>query len=134
LNIALSFPEHAGIIAESINPQIVEDPLIKGVLEKIKSITGGLDKTLSIENLLSTCNEEEQRLVTMLSITSEIDEEHMDEGINDCLKAIARKKLERRIKSAGEAGDVNLLNSLLFEKKSLPANTRPLKGGNLAKN
>ncbi len=134
MNIALLFPEKAGVIAESIDSRIIEDPLIKGVLEKIKSITEGQDKTLSIENLLSTCNEEEQRLVTMLSITSEIDEDHIDESINDFLKAIAFKKLERQIKSAGEAGDVKLLNSLLFEKKRLSGNTRPLKGGNLAKN
>lgn len=128
LNIALSFPDRAALIANNIDPRIIEDPGIRGIFEKIK-------KGLSMEKLLSMCDEEEQRLITMLSINTEIDEEHVEESIEGCLKAIAMRKLERQIKSAGEAGDVKLLNSLFSEKKSLSQKSRLLlKGGNLAKN
>jgi len=132
LTIALSFPDKAALIANNIDPMIIEDPIIRGIFEKIK-------KGLSIEKLLSVCDEEEQKLVTMLSINAEIDEEHVEANvekiIEGCLKTIAMRKLERQIKSAGEAGDVKLLNSLLFEKKNLSQKLRLLlKGGNLAKN
>ncbi len=132
LTIALSFPDRAAPIANKIDPMIIEDPVIRGIFEKIK-------KGLSMEKLLSVCDEEEQRLITMLSINTEIDEEYVEANVEEitegCLKAIALRKLERQIKSAGEAGDVKLLNSLLFEKKSLSQKSKLLlKGGNLAKN
>lgn len=132
LNIALSFPDRAALIANNIDPRIIEDHGIRGIFEKIK-------KGLSMEKLLSMCDEEEQRLITMLSINTEIDEEYVEANVEEiiegCLKAIAMRKLERQIKSAGEAGDVKLLNSLFSEKKSLSQKSRLLlKGGNLAKN
>lgn len=132
LTIALLFPDRAALIVNNIDPMIIEDPGIRGIFERIR-------KGLSMEKLLSVCNEEEQRLITMLSINTEIDEEYVEANVEEiiegCLKAIAMRKLERQIKSAGEAGDVKLLNSLLFEKKSLSQKSRLLlKGGNLAKN
>jgi DNA primase len=128
LNIALSFSDRMALIAHNIDTLIIEDPVIKGIFEKIK-------KGLSTEELLSVCDGEEQRLITMLSVHTEIDEEHVDENIEGCLKAIALRRLERQIRSAGEAGDVKLLNSLLFEKKKLSQKSRLLlKGGDLAKN
>ena len=132
LTIALSFPDRAALIANNIDPMIIENPGIRGIFEKIK-------KGLSMGKLLSVCDEEEQRLITMLSINTEIDEEYVEANVEEiiegCLKAIALRKLERQIKSAGEAGDVKLLNSLLFEKKSLSQKSRLLlKEGNLAKN
>jgi DNA primase len=132
LTIALSFPDRAALIANNIDPMIIEDPGIRGIFEKIK-------KGLSMGKLLSVCDEEEQRLITMLSINTEIDEEYVEANVEEiiegCLKAIAMKRLERQIKSAGEAGDVKLLNSLLFEKKKLSQKSRPLlKGEDLAKN
>lgn len=132
LTIALSFPDRAPLIANNIDPMIIEDPVIRGTFEKIK-------KGLSMEKLLSVYDEEEQRLITMLSINSEIDKEYVEanvEGIIEgCLKAIALRRLERQIKSAGEAGDVKLLNSLLLEKKKLSQKSRLLlKGGDLARN
>lgn len=132
LTIALSFPDKASLIANNIDPMIIEDPCIRGIFEKIK-------KGLSLEKLLSVCDTEEQRLITMLSINAEIDKEHVEANvekiIEGCLRAIALRKLERQIKSAGEAGDVKLLDSLLFEKKNLSQKSKILlKGGNLAKN
>ncbi len=78
LTIALSFPDKAALIANNIDPMIIEDPIVRGIFEKIK-------KGLSMEKLLSMCDEEEQKLVTMLSINAEIDEEHVE--------AKCRKKL-----------------------------------------
>lgn len=124
LNIALSFPEKAVFIAKRLDSTIIEDPVITKIFEKIKSVTGGQNGMLSIEKLLSVCNDEEQKLVTMLSISSEIDERYINESIDGCLRAIALKKLERQIKSAGEAGDVKLLNSLFSEKKRLSGNPK----------
>lgn len=126
LNIALSFPEKAAFIAKRLDSIIIEDPVITKIFEKIKSIADGEDGMFSIEKLLSICNEEEQKLVTMLSIFSEIDEGYIDESIDGCLRAIALKKLERQIKSAGEAGDVKRLNLLFSEKKRLSGQSKTL--------
>ncbi|BCB95747.1 DNA primase [Dissulfurispira thermophila] len=128
LSIALSFPDKVMLIANNIEPQIIEDPVIRGIFEKIK-------KWPSLEKLLTVCDKEEQKLITMLSINTEIDETDVEGIIENCLKTIAMKKLERQIRLAGEAGDVKLLNSLLFEKKSLLQKSKLfLNGGNLAKN
>ncbi len=135
LKIALSIPHKASSVINSIGIDDIEDPLIKGIFEKIKTSMkngSGHNKGLSIEKLLSICSDEEQNLITGLSIDPGIDEEHVEESIEGCFKAIALKDLERRIKTAGESGDVKSLHSLLFEKKKITQGSRPLlKGGKL---
>lgn len=116
LSIALLKPDKADAIVNCIELQIIEDPVIKRVFEKIKTLIDD-GHELSIERLLSVCDEEEQKLITMLSINPEIDEEHIDESMNDCLRIIKIKGIQRQIISASEAGDLKLLRSLLFEKK-----------------
>lgn len=116
LNIALSKPDKADAIINCIEPQIIEDLAIKRVFEKIKTVIDN-GHELSVERLLSVCDEEGQKLITMLSINPEIDEEHIDENMKDCLKIIKIKGIQRQIISASEAGDLKLLRSLLFEKR-----------------
>ena len=135
LKIALSIPHKASSVVNGIDVGEVEDPVIKGIFEKIKTAMkngSGHDKGLSIERLLQICSGEEQNIITGLSIDPGIDEEHADESIAGCFRAIALKDLERRIKTAGESGDVKSLHSLLFEKKKITQDSRPLlKGGKL---
>ncbi len=116
LNIALSKPDKADAIVNCIEIQLIEDPVIKSVFEKIKTLIDD-GHELSIERLLPVCDEEGQKLITMLSINPEIDEEHIDESMKDCLKIIKIKGIQRQIIFASEAEDLKLLRSLLFEKK-----------------
>ncbi|MBI5212670.1 MAG: toprim domain-containing protein, partial [Nitrospirae bacterium] len=135
LKIALSIPHKASSVINNIGIEDIEDPLIKGIFEKIKTSMkngSGHNKGLSIEKLLPICSDEEQNLITRLSIDPGIDEEHVDESIEGCIKAIALKDIELQIRAAGESGDVKRLHSLLFEKKKISQGSRPLlKGGHL---
>ncbi|MCL4457043.1 MAG: DNA primase [Nitrospirae bacterium] len=135
LKIALSIPHKASSVVNGIDIEEVEDPVIKDIFKKIKTSMkngSGHNKGLSIERLLPICSDEEQNLITGLSMDAWIDEEHADESIAGCFKAIALKDIERQIKTAGEAGDVKRLHSLLFEKKKITQGSRPLlKGGRL---
>lgn len=133
LSAALCAPEKSHLI----NPEIIENPLVRGMLEKVKTIASasiaetGRESRVFIENLLAICSSDEQKLITMLSINPEIDTELADENIEGCLRAFTIKNIEKQIKSATTTGDIKLLSSLLIKKKNI---TEHIKGGNLAKN
>ncbi len=141
LSAAICAPEKSHLISTSINPEIIENPLVRGILEKVKTIAGasiietgietGIENRVFIENLLAICSSDEQNLITMLSINPEIDTEFADENIEGCLRALTLKNIEKQIKSATETGDIKLLKSLLIKKKNI---TGHIKGRSLAKN
>lgn len=119
LNIALSMPEMADNITYQLDSKIIETPVILGIFEKIKAL---IDSSgFSIEKLLNICSDEEQKLITRLSINPEIDEDHVEETVEDCIRTINLKKLQRQINLASVAGDVATLHSLLMEKKKILA-------------
>lgn len=118
LKIVLSMPEKAGDVIYSLDIKAIKDPTISNIFEKVKTLIDS-SKNLSVKNLLNACNTEEQSLITRLTINSEIDSEHVNESINDCIKTISLKAIEKNIRLAGQTGDVNLLRSLLDEKKKL---------------
>ncbi|MCL5062796.1 MAG: hypothetical protein M1443_06260, partial [Nitrospirae bacterium] len=137
LNIALSMPEKTNVIIDRIDIKIVENPVIRGIFEKIKTYTAdesNINKGLLIEKLLSICNEGEQKLITMFSVNPQIDEEHADESIECCLKKIVLKNIEKQIKAAEQLGDEKLLDSLTRHRNYLRNLSHKLKGGNLVKN
>lgn len=114
----LSSPERAVPVLESSPLVNRGSGLVQGIFEKIKTafISGAADGR-STERLLALCDEEEKRLVTQLSVSPEIDEENVEVVIEECLRNITVKDLEEQIRSAGEAGDVERLQSLLLQKK-----------------
>lgn len=118
LKIVLSMPEKAGDVIHSLDIKAIKDPTISNIFKKVKTFIDS-SKNLSVKNLLDACNTEEQSLITRLTINSEIDSEHVNKSINDCIKAISLKEIEKNIRLAGQTGDVNLLRSLLDEKKKL---------------
>jgi len=137
LNIALSMPEKTNVIIDRIDIKIVENPVIRGIFEKIKTYTAdesNINKGLLIEKLLSICNEGEQKLITMFSVNPQIDEEHADESIECCLKKIVLKNIEKQIKAAEQLGDEKLLDSLTRHRNYLRNLSHKIKGGNLVKN
>jgi DNA primase len=121
LSTVLYAPEKSHLIAAAINPETIENPAVRGILEKVRTIASDLDKEKRtfIENLLDICSIDEQKLITMLSINPEIDTELAGENIEGCLKALTLRDIEKQIKSATETGDIKLLNSLLIKKKNI---------------
>jgi DNA primase len=122
LNIALSMPEKAEGIVKRLSgdltgdfPADIEDPVALRVFEGMKKVLRE-DGRITINRLLSSCGDEEQKLITRLSINAEIDPEHVDENIQDCLKKIVLRNLEKQIKSAEQTGDEKLLHILISQK------------------
>lgn len=133
ISAAIYAPEKSYLISAGTNPEIIENPVVRGILEKIKTIADASNREnrTFVEDLLAICSSDEQKLITMLSINPEIDTELADENIEGCLRALTLKNIEKQIKSATETGDIKLLNSLLIKKKNI---TEQIKGGSLAKN
>ncbi|MBI3593279.1 MAG: DNA primase [Nitrospirae bacterium] len=123
LNIALSMPDKANAVLAGINLKILEDPVARGIFEKIKTVTDSNNAQDSFtEKLLSICDSEEYKLITRLSFIPNIDQEYADGNIEDCLKKIVLRDIEKQIKEAEQAGNEKLLNSLFLEKKKISLN------------
>lgn len=118
LKIALSSPDNCSKIMSHIDHEKIESLLVRGVFGKISSIINN-GQGFSLEKLLSVCIHDEQRLITELSVDSEIELEFIDEIIESCMKAIEIRGLEKQILQAAEKKDVTLLHVLLTEKNRL---------------
>jgi hypothetical protein len=120
LNIVILMPEKTQHILSRIDKTGIENHIVKGLFEKIENIKAdAADKNLFFEKLLNTCNDEEQKLITGLSIKSEINEDNADKIIEDCLRMISMRRLEKQIKLAGEMGDEKLLHALITKKNKM---------------
>ncbi|HEX8947736.1 MAG TPA: DNA primase [Dissulfurispiraceae bacterium] len=113
LNIALSMPEKAERILMGIEPEIIDNQMIDGIFRKMKTLLADdAGKKLSIEKLLRICDDAEQELVTKFSIITEGDQEYVDTAIEECLRKISLRNIEKQIKIAGQACDAKLVDSL----------------------
>ncbi len=121
LNIIFSAPLKAKGIIESLDCDLIEDPLVRGIFEKIRDVILS-NSSVTLESLLSTFNNEEQRLITRLLLNYEIDTDLVDKTVEDCLMVLKLREIERQIKLAGDAGNIELLNSLLKEKMRIKKN------------
>lgn len=120
LSIIFSMPGKSAYILNNLDPRSMDDYATRGLFEKMKTLaTDGREGGPSAQALMDVCSSEERQLITRFTVNSEIDEKHVDEMIEGCLRIIAMKALERRIKTAGDTGDIELLHSLLAEKKKM---------------
>lgn len=120
LHIAILMSEKTPYILSRLDMTGMENHIVKGLFEKLKNLKVSVaDKNLFFEKLLNACNDEEQKLITGFSIKSEIDEDNADKIMEDCLRMISIRKLEKQIKLAGEMGDEKLLHSLITEKNKM---------------
>ncbi|MCI0468729.1 MAG: DNA primase [Nitrospirae bacterium] len=117
LNIALAMPEQADSITKKVNYDIIENPFVKGILQRIKALGSEEKGEIFHKTLFDLCSPEEKRLITMFSVKPNIDEDEADKNIEDCLKRIRIRDSEKRIRQAEQSGDENLLKILLDEKK-----------------
>lgn len=118
LSIAILVPKKAKDILNFLDLGSINNPLIKKIFEKIKTL--GLEvELLSFDKLFLMCEDEEKKFLTKLSLSSDIDSENIDKIIRDCLKTINLKNLDAKIKHAIEAEDTRLLNHLFSEKRRI---------------
>ncbi|MFA5352871.1 MAG: DNA primase [Thermodesulfovibrionales bacterium] len=118
LGIVLSMPDRAADILENLNMDEIEGSAIKEIFLKIKELTLQ-GEAPSVDRLLDTSEAKTREVITRLSVDPGIDDAHVDENIEDCLRSIALKGLDRRIKAAERQGDEGMLRTLLEEKRKI---------------
>jgi DNA primase len=117
LNIAFSLPRMARRIAERVDVANLENPLAKNLFEKILAFPQ--DDTLSIDNFLKDCSQEERTLISKLSIDPGIDMNEIARNVDDCINRIRLKSINKRISVAKSIGDADSLRTLLRERTIL---------------
>jgi DNA primase len=120
LTIALTFGEHAARLLKRITPNHLAHHLVRSIFEKMTTIAETRPSGLiPLDELLSRCDVDEQRLITSLTINPEIDPLSVDVNITDCLRKLALRTIEKEIISAEQSGDEKRLQALLSEKSRL---------------
>jgi DNA primase len=119
LGAILSSPDRAMDALSLINMEDLSETAVKEIFGKIHSLGG----EFSLSGLLKEASQEEQAIITRLSLKPGFDMEAIDKTINDCLKKIKKRKVDKRIREAEESGDIRLLKSLLTERQRLNKET-----------
>jgi len=112
LNIMLSMPEMAGLVACSVSPDEVENPLLRRALIAVGSGS-------TIESLFDTDDEKEKAVLRRLSIEMKFDPSAVEKNIKDCTKKIKLRSIEAKIKEARSKGDLRAIDMLVKERKNL---------------
>ncbi len=124
LSVIVSVPEKRYDILDHLDPENMASYPMQGLFEKIRLyLAENKSGDLLSSGFMALCNGEEQALITKLSVDAEIDPDHVDAMIKDCLKTIAVKGIRRKIELAQKAGDEKLLLSLYGQKKLLQKET-----------
>lgn len=121
LSAVIAFPEKADYVISKLDMDAFKDKTVGSLFKKLSSL--GDNKKLS--DILDSGDEEERDVITKFSVEPGFDTEHVDRNIEDCLRRIKKRKLDEKIRLAEVSGDVNLINSLLIEKKRFIEETVP---------
>jgi DNA primase len=113
LSAVIAFPEKMEYVLSRITLDDLRDRTVVSLFRKLVT----LGETEGPGRLLDVAEEEERKLVTRLSVDPGFDPDQIDRNIEDCLRRMAKRKLDERIRRAQNSGDLALINSLLLEKK-----------------
>lgn len=114
LSAAIASPGHCPSILERMSLEVIEDPVVCGLLKKLSSGDASAEGVLALAE-----TDEERELVTRLSVSPGFEIEHIDRNIEDCIIKINKRSLDSRIRSAESAGDLKLLQQLVMERQNL---------------
>lgn len=126
LRIALSYPEKINYILQKINIEDFEVTIIKNIFSKIEELQK--HDQFSLNKLLNMIDEEEKTFISKLIMTSEIDEELIIQNMNDCIKSLTLKAIDKKIKKIAKSGDEKTLQELIRMKKNIIKNHNGQKG------
>uniref|UniRef100_A0A7C4EJN5 DNA primase n=1 Tax=Thermodesulfovibrio aggregans TaxID=86166 RepID=A0A7C4EJN5_9BACT len=116
LRIVISHPEKISYVLQKFNIEDLENHLIKGIFLKIGQLQEG---QFSINRLLNSLKEEEKAFISKLILSSEIDENLVIQNLNDCIKKIALKSIDKKIKETSKSGDEKALHNLIKMKREV---------------
>lgn len=102
----------------TVNIEYLEDPIIKGIIDKIRQLTEKDVKDI-LSNLLFICDDAEKELLTKIAVESPLDDAIAKEAIDDCLFKIAMRSIDKHMKDATESGNLSVLNKLIEQKRAL---------------
>ncbi|MCX7723912.1 MAG: DNA primase [Thermodesulfovibrio sp.] len=117
LRIALSYPEKIDYILPKINIEDFDIPTVKEIFLKIEKLKR--NDEFSFSKLLNLLSEEEKAFISKLIINYEIDEDSIMQNINDCIKSLTLKSIDKKIKDIAKSGDEQTLHELIKIKKSV---------------
>jgi len=115
LSAVIAFPEKADAVLLRIDPDEITDAAVSSLFRKIAALQ---DRT-NIAGVLDHASEEDRLLFTRLSVAPGFDPEFVDRNIEDCLMKIEKRKFEERLLHARASNDIQLINTLLLEKKKM---------------
>jgi len=113
LSAVVAFPEKTDYLLSHLDLNDIKDKIVVSIFNKLSALTGEKDPAY----LLDTADEDERKMITRLSVDPGFDPAHIDKNIEDCLKRIENRKLNRKIRNAEISGDLKLLTALVIEKK-----------------
>jgi DNA primase len=114
LSSVIDFPDKTQEVLSQIDIEDLRQETVKSIFMKIKE-----GKNISLESAFKELEDSEKELITELSVYPQIDKEHVDKVIHDCLKILLKRKIDEKRKVAEKAGDIKLLNALLKEKRRI---------------
>jgi len=120
LRIAISHSEKINYIFQKINIEDFENELIKNIFLKIEKLHN--HGQFSTNKLLNILNEAEKAFISKLIINSQIDEDLIIQNMNDCIKNLALKSIDKKIKKTAKIGDEKILSELIKMKKTIMRN------------
>ncbi len=101
-----------------IDLQYFNDPTVKNLLKKLLDFPYH-EKGDLIEGLLKGCDIDERELLLRVSVDEPLEYDKACVIAEDCLRKIALKAIERKMKEATQCGNIELLNRLLMQKREL---------------
>ncbi|MGD8351918.1 MAG: DNA primase [Nitrospirota bacterium] len=113
LSAAISDPGRAGEILGRLSAEDFGDRIVRGIFEKL----GASPAAAAAE--LEGASEEERALITRLSLEPGFDPDEADRVVEDCIRQMEKRHLDRKIEEARSSGDMALLGSLLSERQRL---------------
>ncbi len=119
LSAVIAFPEKCSYVLSRLDIGAMRDKTARSLFNRLESLEDKKD----VARILDDAGEDERRIVTKFSVDPGFDPDHVDRNIEDCFRRIEKRDLDERIRLAETSGDLNLVNSLLLEKKKFVKET-----------
>ncbi len=117
LRIILAYPGKINYVLKFINFEDFETNHVRNIFLKIKNLYES--GQYSQDRLFNLLEQNEKSFISKLIIMTEIEQNSLEQNINDCIKRLSIKTVDKKIKEAAKLGDEKSLYELIKKKKIL---------------